>query len=391
MLGRTLQLHLPGYEPLPPNGPHLFPTVCRKLVGIDCWGHVATHRNPADLASRGVFPSELESLEVWWTGPEYLRLHWDFEVPHQPIEIDTEEEKRTVNVLTIQVDHNDCFLQAIYNCSSLLKVVRVIAYCYRFTIKCQPKLGPIKGPLSPRELEAALLIVVKTAQKDMFKNEIQQILENKIPKTLRSLNAFIDVNGILRVGGRLENSLLSYDAQHPILLQNNHHFTTLVVRDAHKNTLHGGIQQMIMYIRQKYWIGQIRRSVKYQLHRCSSCFRQKASEMQQLMANLPAPRVRMSRPFSHTGVDYAGPIEIKSWKARGAKILKGYFAVFICLATKAIHLEVVSDLTTSAFLAAFKRFTARRGSCKKIYSDCRTNFVGANNELTKMLKEASHD
>ncbi|XP_055909612.1 uncharacterized protein LOC129944287 [Eupeodes corollae] len=99
----------------------------------------------------------------------------------------------------------------------------------------------------------------------------------------------------------------------------------------------------------------------------------------------------MSRPFSHTGVDYAGPIEIKSWKARGAKILKGYFAVFICLATKAIHLEVVSDLTTSAFLAAFKRFTARRGSCKKTYSDCGTNFVGANNELTKMLKEASHD
>ncbi|XP_055916655.1 uncharacterized protein LOC129949299 [Eupeodes corollae] len=363
----------------------------QRLVGIDCWGHVATLHNPADLASRGVFPSELESLEVWWTGPEYLRLHWDFEVPHQPIEIDTEEEKRTVNVLTIQVDHNDCFLQAIYNCSSLLKVVRVIAYCYRFTINCQPKLGLIKGPLSPRELEAALLIVVKTAQKDMFKNEIQQVLENKIPKTLRSLNAFIDVNGILRVGGRLENSLLSYDAQHPILLQNNHHFTTLVVRDAHKNTLHGGIQQMIMYIRQKYWIGQIRRSVKYQLHRCSSCFRQKASEMQQLMANLPAPRVRMSRPFSHTGVDYAGPIEIKSWKARGAKILKGYFAVFICLATKAIHLEVVSDLTTSAFLAAFKRFTARRGSCKKIYSDCGTNFVGANNELTKMLKEASHD
>ncbi|XP_055918584.1 uncharacterized protein LOC129950686 [Eupeodes corollae] len=364
----------------------------QRLVGIDCWGHVATLHNPADLASRGVFPSELKSLETWWFGPEFLRNQWEFDAPHQPIESDTTEEKRTVKILNIHVSNSNSILQTIYNCSSLLKVVRVIAHCSRFTKRCRPKLGLIEGPFSSKELEAAHIIVVKAAQHEMFQTEIQQIVENsKTPKNLRALNAFIDADGILRVGGRLENSLLSYDAQHPILLKNKHHFTSLVIREAHKNTLHGGIQQMISYIRQKYWIGQIRRSVKYQLYRCPSCYRQKASEMQQLMGNLPAARVRMSRPFSHTGVDYAGPIEVKSWKARGAKILKGYFAVFICLATKAIHLEVVSDLTTQAFLAAFRRFTARRGSCKQIYSDCGTNFVGANNELAKMLKEAQHD
>ncbi|XP_055909071.1 uncharacterized protein LOC129943985 [Eupeodes corollae] len=115
----------------------------------------------------------------------------------------------------------------------------------------------------------------------MFETEIQLIRENKTPKALRALNVFIDANGVLRVWGRLENSLLPYESQHPILLQNNHHFTSLVVQDAHKNTFHGGIQQMISYIRKRYWILQIRRSVKYQLHRCPSCYRQKASEMQQ--------------------------------------------------------------------------------------------------------------
>lgn len=113
--------------------------------------------------------------------------------------------------------------------------------------------------------------------------------------------------------------------------------------------------------------------------------------MHQLMGNLPAPRVRMSRPFSHTGVDYAGPIEIKAWKGRNAKTLKGYFSIFVCMATKAVHIEVVSDLTTQAFIAAFRRFTARRGLCTAIYSDCGTNFVGANTELQKLLTAAQFD
>ncbi|XP_055859209.1 uncharacterized protein LOC129921419 [Episyrphus balteatus] len=365
----------------------------QRLVGIDCWGHVGTLHNPADLASRGVLPSELQSLQTWWNGPEFLHRKWDFDSPDQPVETDTEEEKRTVKVLTVHVLESDNILQAIFNSSNLLRATRVITTCVRFIIKCRPKLyGIITGSFYPWELELARLLMVKAAQSEMFETELSYFKANsKMPKSLSSLNAFIDIDGILRVGGRLENSLLSYDAQHPILLRNNHHFTTLVVREAHKNTLHGGIQQMISYIRQRYWIGQIRRSVKYQLFRCTSCFRQKASEMQQLLGNLPAARVRMARPFSHTGVDYAGPIDIKSWKARGAKILKGYFAVFICLATKAIHLEVVSDLTTQAFLAAFRRFTARRGSCQHVYSDCGTNFVGANNELAKMLNEAKHD
>ncbi|XP_055837676.1 uncharacterized protein LOC129906066 [Episyrphus balteatus] len=171
-----------------------------------------------DLASRGVLPSELQSLQTWWKGPEFLHRKWDFDSPDQAVETDTEEEKRTVKVLTVHVLESDNILQAIFNSSNLLRATRVIATCVRCIIKCRPKLyGIITGSFYPWELELARLLMVKAAQSEMFETELSYFKANsKMPKSLSSLNAFIDIDGVLRVGGRLENSLLSYDAQHPI-------------------------------------------------------------------------------------------------------------------------------------------------------------------------------
>lgn len=113
------------------------------------------------------------------------------------------------------------------------------------------------------------------------------------------------------------------------------------------------------------------------------------------MGALPGPRVNPSRPFSHTGIDYAGPIQIRMSKGRGNRSTKGYIAIFVCLTTKAMHLEAVTDLTTEGFLAAFRRFVARRGLCSHVYSDNGTNFVGANrqlsSDLTKSIKKQQPD
>lgn len=99
------------------------------------------------------------------------------------------------------------------------------------------------------------------------------------------------------------------------------------------------------------------------------------------MGDLPEQRITPSRPFEHSGLDYAGPFNIWSSKGRGQKTHKSYCALFVCLATRAIHLEVVDDYTTQSFLAAFDRFTARRGLPTTIYSDNGTNFKGAEKEL----------
>ncbi|PZC75506.1 hypothetical protein B5X24_HaOG206047 [Helicoverpa armigera] len=105
------------------------------------------------------------------------------------------------------------------------------------------------------------------------------------------------------------------------------------------------------------------------------------------MGALPRPRVTQSYPFSHTGCDFAGPIQVRSMKGRGHKSYKGYIAVFICLATKAIHLELVGDLSTELFIAALRRFMARRGHVHHMYSDNATNFVGAAKFLYKEILE----
>ena len=102
----------------------------------------------------------------------------------------------------------------------------------------------------------------------------------------------------------------------------------------------------------------------------------------------PAQRVEPSRPFSRVGLDYAGPFHIKASQGRGRKSFKGFVALFVCLSSKAVHLELVGDLTTKAFLGALSRFPSRRGSPTEIWSDNATTFHGADRELRKMLREA---
>jgi len=101
------------------------------------------------------------------------------------------------------------------------------------------------------------------------------------------------------------------------------------------------------------------------------------------MGDLPSPRVTQARAFTNTGVDYAGPFNIKISRNKTGK---AYLSIFICLATKAVHFELVSDLTAISFLNAIKRFISRRGRCINLYSDNSTTFVGANNQLLE-LKE----
>ncbi|XP_071057562.1 uncharacterized protein [Onthophagus taurus] len=107
------------------------------------------------------------------------------------------------------------------------------------------------------------------------------------------------------------------------------------------------------------------------------------------MADLPKYRVSQLKPFSVAGVAFAGPFSVSLNKYRGAKTTKAYIAIFVCSATKALHLELVSDLSTEAFIAALRRFTSRRGRIEMIFSDQGTNFVGANNRLKDLAQLAN--
>ncbi|XP_037912066.1 uncharacterized protein LOC119652195 [Hermetia illucens] len=131
----------------------------------------------------------------------------------------------------------------------------------------------------------------------------------------------------------------------------------------------------------RYWILNDQKVIRSEIHRCLTCVK-----YVNIRTYIPAVRVIPNRPFLHCGVDYAGPFRTRMSKGWSNAILKGYVCVFVCMVTKAVHLELVSDLSTEAFLAAFKRFTA--SLYFKIYSDHGTNFVEASNHLDKEMQQA---
>lgn len=128
------------------------------------------------------------------------------------------------------------------------------------------------------------------------------------------------------------------------------------------------------------------RVVKSVCRKCTTCKRYHAKTENQLMGQLPEHRVNTGAPFDIVGTDFAGPIQTKYVHTRKPVIIKSYICIFVCMATKAVHLEPVSDLTTDAFLACLHRFVSRRGRPTTIYSDNGSNFVGASRELNDMFQ-----
>ncbi|UYV74218.1 SRGAP1 [Cordylochernes scorpioides] len=138
---------------------------------------------------------------------------------------------------------------------------------------------------------------------------------------------------------------------------------------------------MLSTLRQKYWILRVKDQVKRCIRECVTCCRYNRVTPGQLMSDLPKERLTPGKPFSISGVDHAGPVNLRLSKGRGQKTEKGYICLFVCFVTRAVHLELVTDASTPTFMSAFKRFVARRGHCTRLYSDQGTSFVGAARQL----------
>ncbi|XP_053686921.1 uncharacterized protein LOC128736463 [Sabethes cyaneus] len=359
------------------------------------WNHVAGMCNPADAISRGVNPSEILDHPLWWHGPQWLSLpptQWpvtDLPAPN-PIVM---PEARS-NVVAIPVVSTDKpFAEELFSrFSSFTKLRRTIAYCMRYfralrACKQQTKLDPFET-LSTVDLQEADIALCRLAQREMFPNELANLSSNKRvsqSSPLTWLNPILTKEGIIRVGGRLSNANIPDDAKHPIVLRANHRLSMLIVEFYHRSLLHAGPQLTLATIRQRFWLLNGRNLVRRVYHQCHTCFRCRPTLVQQSMADLPSSRVTPARPFSVSGIDYCGPVYLKS-PVRNRAPVKAYIAIFVCFATRAVHIELVSDLSTQAFLAALRRFVARRGKPCEIHSDNGTAFKGAANELHRIFE-----
>lgn len=360
------------------------------------WRHVRGEQNPADMISRGLLPDEIVINRMWWHGPEFLMLpenHW----PVSIVSVDPEEpafksefkkiQSFAIQRSTLEQNVNE-FITWIEDSSRLYQLKLKLAPIMRFVFNSRARKRNLQkrtGPIQADDMNDAEIAAARIYQAQMFHEDFEKLRSGKkISKgsNLKNLDPFWDKeNQLVRVGGRLKHAQhFDMTRKHPILLPRCH-LTTLVIRENHQRHMHAGQQATLGHVMMKFWPLRAKGAIRKELHKCVKCFRARPKMIQQFMGQLPEPRITPAPTFYNTGVDYAGPFNIKVGLTRSAKIVKAYIALFVCLATKAIHLEIVSDLTTKAFLAALSRFTSRRGLSKNIFSDHGTNFVGAKNEL----------
>ncbi|XP_025997894.2 uncharacterized protein LOC113006176 [Solenopsis invicta] len=347
----------------------------QEITEPQIWRHVNSKDNPADALSRGQMPGALLNNQHWFSGPSWL-IKNENEWPQdcmKPIEI---PEMKGNKCLSTDISNKDILQKY----SSYTKTLRIVALCLRFRRK-----NAYQGPLCAQEIEEAEIRVTKIFQASRFASELKKLTNKQTAnKKIASLDPFIDQHGLIRVGGRLRKSNLTFAQKHPILIPNNHFLTDLIIKETHERYFHSGIQTTLYTIRQKFWLLDGRNQVRKIVRSCIRCFRFNANAIRYKMGDLPKSRVTEAIPFANTGVDFCGPFYIKEKKYRNRNRIKTYVCVFVCMVVKAVHLEVVSDLTTEGFLAVLRRFVSRRGIPTHIFSDNGTNFIGASNHLREL-------
>lgn len=303
----------------------------QNLYGAEHWNHVRTHDNPADIASRGAFPSELKENDLWFHGPAWLLLPKE-QWPKIQLELASNvrlEEKIKVNIISNQIQESEILLRF----SGIPHLLRVTSFMLRFIYQSRRKEKHkyTEKFVTVPELRRAKILWIKYTQQLHFANEIKSIKNSKYlneKSNLRALNPQLDSRGILIVHGRLQHSNLPMSSKFPAILPAKSHFTNLVIQDAHDITIHGTIILTLARTRQEYWILNGRNMVKQYIHNCVICYKQKPSPVVQLMAPLPKIKTTPARAFLNCGLDFAGPIEIKSSDRRNATTVKGYICVF---------------------------------------------------------------
>ena len=198
------------------------------------------------------------------------------------------------------------------------------------------------------------------------------------------LDPFLDKNGLLRVGGKMRNSLVEPALVHPIILPKKSHISQLIIRHFHERIEHQGRGLTLNEVRSNgFWILGCSSAVSEHIFNCILCRKQRGSTESQKMADLPLDRVESAPPFTYCGVDYFGPFLVKE----GRKELKPYGVIFTCFTSRAIHLEVANSLDTASFINSLRRFLSLRGPIRQLRSDRGTNFMSADRELQEAISE----
>ena len=300
------------------------------------WHYVPTAQNPADCASRGMKPKELLKHTLWWEGPPWLKQE-PLPLPKQPPRRPLPDAGLPVYVVlqTSSVAEYISNRDLPYS-----NIITTAAWCRRYFTKLRrgrPDSDSGTTTLSCGERRAAELWLFQEAQRRLFPKDILALEKDKSlsrDSRIRMLTPFLDSQQILRVGGRLGRSQLSPSQKHPIILDSKDPLMEKYFLHIHKAKCHCGPSLLLCYTGVDLHILGARRLSRRICAKCVTCRKQRPQLEKQMMAELPAQRFQgEGTPFSHTGIDYAGPFDIKSGSIRKPVYSEAHICVFVCMAT----------------------------------------------------------
>ena len=236
------------------------------------------------------------------------------------------------------------------------------------------------GPLSTEEYEAAEILWLREMQQAVVESPRFESLKNQ-------LGLYTDDNGLLRCKGRLQNATIPFNAKYPVLLLADHYLTARIIDDCHKRVLHNDPRETLAELRSRFWIVKGRQIVRKVISRCVICKRIEGQHYAiPPTAPLPQFRVEESPAFTSTGIDFAGPLFVRRGAKEKGDMLKVYIALFTCGSSRAVHLDVVPDLSAETFIRSFKRFICRRGIPRLVVSDNAKTFKTAARFLSSIFE-----
>ncbi|XP_054717258.1 uncharacterized protein LOC129226652 [Uloborus diversus] len=335
----------------------------RKLVPEGVWGLVPSSLNAADLPSRGCSIKTLIKSD-WCSGPDWLKKNienWpDTKLKLDEEEVSRERRKQVIQAVT-STSQKRWYLRYF---SKYFLIVRMISWIIRFVINCKTPKTKLTGELTVNEIDVAEKKLWKIVQEETFLKNVK----------LKNLCTFVDQDGLIRLKTKIIRREDDEYFRCPILLPSDHKLVEYLIIDYHQRFSHAGVQFVICNIRQKFRILRGKKTVHRVLNKCIRCKRYKVQHPETVPSPLPEDRIREALVFEVTGIDVAGPLYLKKGK-------KVWILLFTCAVYRAVHLELIDSMSTDVFLLGLRRFIARRGRPKVIYTDNGTNFVGADNLL----------
>lgn len=351
------------------------------------WMYIETDNNPADFGTRGIDSSDLQNCS-WLTGQPLLNIDFEDNSQQYPLfnsENDPEIRPQIRSMKTyfrIGTSRYEKF-------STWRKLVVAVSLLICFLKRFKNNNVTNNNDLSCKTEDIKSItqeVIIKQVQNEMFHKEVECLTNlKKLSKDSHILNLtpFLDEKGILRVGGRLKSSQLPINEKHPILIPGRSHIALLLVRHYHEEVHHQGRHITEGAVRTAgYWITGGRRLIANLIFKCVICRKLRGKFSKQMMSDLPSDRTSQAPPFTYVGIDVFGPWNVVTRRTRGGSATSKRWAVlFTCLSIRAIHIELIEEMSSSAFINALRRFVSIRGSAKIYRSDRGTNFIGATDDL----------